>query len=129
MTLRPLLPLNSPSGVAVTSAGWPAPSPLEDLTRDGWRRVRWAQHPYTVRSPGESVVLVAEPYELSADDFAQLHALTDAGWTVVVDAASARHLPGQSIAVMLSPLDGPLGDEPGWWPDRCGCAGCDQERA
>ena len=91
--------------------GWPArtgPAPLLyrshgiEAPFDGLIPARWVDHAYRVRSDGGAWTYVAEPYSLDGPALADLAALIADGWNVTASAQRARHLPGATLAVLIT---------------------------
>ncbi|MEV0217233.1 hypothetical protein [Micromonospora sp. NPDC050695] len=65
----------------------------------------WVDHPYRLRLPGGRWMYVAEPYGLDAEAYGHLRHLAEHGYTVDVTAWQARHNPGRTLAVSITPED------------------------
>ncbi len=64
---------------------------------------RWVDHWWRERLDDGRWRYVAEPYELNDDAFADLAHLVDNGFDVQVAAWRARHYPGHTVAVFITP--------------------------
>ncbi len=60
----------------------------------------WFDHWYRLVMPG-GTVFVSEPYDIGPKGMANLAALEDQGWDVMVRAANALHFPGRTVAVWI----------------------------
>jgi hypothetical protein len=68
----------------------------------------WVDHPYRIHLPDDRWQYVAEPYSLfgSADDIDHLRAN---GFDVQVSKSAARHFPGRTVAIVITPRrDAPM---------------------
>ncbi|GAA3785542.1 hypothetical protein [Micromonospora maritima] len=63
----------------------------------------WVDHPYRLRLRDGRWRYVAEPYELDAAAAADLAHLAANGYEVTVTAWQARHYPGHTLAVSITP--------------------------
>lgn len=77
-------------------------------SRHGLRRYAplpdWVDHPYRLRLSDGRWRYVAEPYgQVDGDAAADFVALEEAGFDVYVTAEAARHYPGQTTAVLITP--------------------------
>lgn len=66
----------------------------------------WIDHPYRLRLADGRWAYVVEPYELSGDAFADLAYLDENGFDVHVNTWEARHYPGHTLAVVITPRGG-----------------------
>lgn len=91
----------------LTKGPYPLLAELAGLDPSVYRRAfmhpaRWVDHPYMLRGRGGSWTYVAEPYSLSGADWLSLQALDRAGYQVVISAEYARHVPGRTLAVVIT---------------------------
>lgn len=66
----------------------------------------WVDHAYRLRLADGRWRYVAEPYQLNADAFADLAHLAANGFDVTVTSWRARHYPGHTVAVEITPQEG-----------------------
>ena len=68
-----------------------------------WGKPGWLDHWYRLRLPDGRWCYVAEPYQLNEDALEDLAFLAAHGFEVEVTAWQARHYPGHTVAVHITP--------------------------